>query len=241
MTQSAASEPLRHPLLQAAGVAHGFGTRASAALAPTLLARARQIHGAAVATADAAGGISLAEADAVVCCEPGVAAAVVTADCVPILACTDDGRCVVAIHAGWRGLAEGVIEAGVAALRNSGPVACESSQLRAVIGPHIGPCCYEVDDAVLEPLQGRFADVLDGAICATRPGHALLDLAVLAQSELARSGVVAAKRAVIEDACTRCDSQRFHSYRRDGSSAGRLLHYVVPRGLTGYPAGSSVA
>lgn len=201
-------------------------------------------------------------ADAVVSREAGVAAAILTADCVPILACTEDGRSVVAIHAGWRGLAGGVIGAGLAALRaphgNASPLrepALAPAALLAVVGPHIGPCCYEVDAPVVDQLRARFPDQLsgaftepradsydtahdsahDGAHCATRasrPGHVLLDLAVLVQVELARAGVMSPNRAVIRDCCTRCDPLRFHSYRRDGESAGRMLHYVVPRPST---------
>ena len=162
MTRSAANEPLRHPLLVQAGVEHGFGTRASAAAAPPLLARARQVHGTGVAIADATGAVDPEVADVVVCGEPRVAAAIVTADCVPILACTDDGRWVAAIHAGWRGLAEGVIEAGLLALRSKAlqraAPPSDPCRVRAVVGPHIGACCYEVDAAVLEPLRARFAD-----------------------------------------------------------------------------------
>ena len=98
-----------------------------------------------------------------------------------------------------------------------------------MIGPHIGPCCYEVDRAVLAPLRARFAEELDAALRTSRPGHAMLDLAALARLELARAGVAAAHQGALSDACTCCDSARFHSYRRDGAKAGRLLHYVVPR------------
>ena len=100
-----------------------------------------------------------------------------------------------------------------------------------MVGPHIGPCCYEVDEAVLAPLRMRFADQLASALRESRPGHALLDLAALAQLELARAGVASADRAVMSDVCTRCDADRFHSYRRDGAKAGRLLHYVAVRAL----------
>lgn len=220
---------LNHPLLARAGVEHGFGTRDSAVSGSAVLARPRQVHGAVVAIADAAGGVHPEVADAVVSREHGVAAAILTADCVPILACTEDGRSVAAIHAGWRGLVEGVIGAGLAALKMSAEFRSGPADLWAVVGPHIGPCCYEVDDVVLEPLRARFSRELAGATRSTRSGHALLDLGVLVQAELARAGVASAKRALIRDVCTRCDALRFHSVRRDGASAGRMLHYVVPR------------
>jgi YfiH family protein len=220
---------LGHPLLEAVGVEHGFGTRGSEAPSPVLVARARQIHGKAVALADARGALDLADADAVVCREPGVAAAVVTADCLPILVCSEDGSSVAAIHAGWRGLAAGVIEAALTALSRDGSPGAEPTRLIAVIGPHIGACCYEVDAPVLDPLRERFGSDVDGAARSTRKGHARLDLAALAQIDLARGGVASADRAVLRDACTSCDAGRFHSYRRDGPRSGRLLHYVMPR------------
>ena len=82
---------------------------------------------------------------------------------------------------------------------------------------------------MLGPLRARFPKELSDAIRATRPGHALLDLAVLVQADLARAGVASSKRSTMADACTRCDASRFHSYRRDGESAGRLLHFIVAR------------
>src|SRR5262245_7368384 len=128
---------IEHPLLRACGVRHGFGTRGDEP--PAGLLRPRQVHGAAVARAqDCPGGV---EADAVVAATAGPPIGVVTADCVPILAASADGRAVAAIHAGWRGLAAGVIGAGIDALRRAAPRAA----LRAVIGPHIGLCCYEID------------------------------------------------------------------------------------------------
>ena len=230
MSDRGAGEPLRHPLLARVGVDHGFGTRDSEGKAPRVVARARQVHGAAVALADDRGRVDLADADAVVCWESGVAAAIVTADCLPILACSEDGRSVAAIHAGWRGLAAGVIEAGLAALARGGSQGRGTPRLIAVIGPHIGACCYEVDAPVLDPLRARFGSELDRAVRPTRPGRARLDLAELALIELARAGVARADRAAMDDVCTRCDVSRFHSYRRDGPRAGRLLHYVAPAG-----------
>jgi YfiH family protein len=220
------NQPLCHPLLSEAGVEHGFGTRGSESCAPPLIARPQQVHEAAVAVADAEGRVQPEAADAVVCKLPRVAAAIVTADCLPLLACTDDGRCVAAIHAGWRGLAQGVIEAGLRALAAIADHS-DASRLRVVVGPHIGPCCYEVDEAVLAPLRARFDDEVARATRPTRPGHAQLDLAQLAQAELARLGVRESNRMVFPDVCTGCDSRRFHSYRRDGERAGRLFHYVV--------------
>jgi polyphenol oxidase len=210
---------LQHPLLQACGVGHGFGTRGDAP--PPALLRPRQVHGARVVQAqECAPGV---DADAVVT-RAQQPIGVVTADCVPVLAATADGRAVAAIHAGWRGLAAGVIEAGIDALRRE----AAQEPLRAVIGPHIGPCCYEVDAPVLNALRHFDAD-LDAAATQGRPGHHLLDLGALARAALIRSGVSPREIGALAASCTSCDAQRFHSYRRDGPRAGRLVHWIAVR------------
>jgi copper oxidase (laccase) domain-containing protein len=148
---------------------------------------------------------------------------------VPVLAASADGRAVAAIHAGWRGLAAGVIDAGIDALRRTAP----DQTLCAVIGPHIGPCCYEVDGPVLDALR-YFAD-LDAALTASRPGHHFLDLGALSGSALRRAGVLASEIGVVANACTSCDARRFHSYRRDGPRAGRLVHWIAAGLARGNP------
>jgi YfiH family protein len=211
---------LEHPLL--AEVRHGFGLRGEPG--PPGMLRPRQVHGSAVTTAAACRGAgSPPEADAVVATEPGAIVGVVTADCVPVLLSGGGGRAVAAIHAGWRGLACGVIGAGVDALRHS----AGGAPLRAVIGPHIGPCCYEVDAPVVDALRARFDRELVPCLRPGRPGHVHLDLGALAVRALVRAGVAAEALAILPDACTRCDARRFHSHRRDGPRAGRLVHFVA--------------
>jgi YfiH family protein len=203
-----------------AGVRHGFAL--SEACAPAQLARPSQVHGAAVVEGDACRQAQPApQADAVVCARRGLPVGVVTADCVPLLLATREGAAVAAVHAGWRGLARGVVEAGVEALvRLSGE---PRETLRAAIGPHVGPCCYEVDAPVLEAL-GRFD--LSHALRPSRPGHALLDLGAVALAALAACGVPAGAVGRATAVCTCCDPRRLASYRRDGSRAGRLVHFI---------------
>jgi hypothetical protein len=215
---------LCHPLLDACGVQHSFGARG--AEDPSGLRRPHQVHGRVVAELLDDGGLVPAEADAVVSAVAEVAIAVVTADCVPILAASDDGEVVAAIHAGWRGLAAGVVEAGVAALRTR---AREDASLVAVIGPHIGVCCYEVDVPVLDAMALHFGQESRAAVQVGRPGHAHLDLGVLAELALARAEIPTHARGRIPNACTFCHPARYHSYRRDGEQAGRLVHYVAAR------------
>ena len=218
-----ALQPLRHALLSSIGVDHGFGLRGLAK--PAGLRCPRQVHGVAVATAqDCAGKSSPPEADVVVSEEIGVRIAVVTADCLPILVAGDRGRVVAAVHAGWRGLAGGVISACLAALRER----LEKSEgLAAVIGPHIGRCCYEVDEPVLGAFEERFSETLPRALRQTRPGHARLDLGLLAREALRAEGVESDWIGFLEGACTACDAERFHSYRRDGPETGRLVHFIA--------------
>ncbi len=210
---------LRHPLL--AAHAHGFGLRDSPA--PAGLLRPKQVHGRTVVDVAACRTAPPPEADAVVSGEPGVPVGVVTADCVPLLLASASGAWVAAAHAGWRGLARGVVAQSVDALRRG---ASEDSVV-AVIGPHIGSCCYEVDAPVLDPLREAFGDALDAAIHAGRPGHAQLDLGRLARHALEGAGLAASCIGELSAACTHCDPERFHSYRRDGSRSGLLVHHIA--------------
>jgi YfiH family protein len=202
--------------LREAGVAHGFGMRSSPELRH--VRRPVQVHGAAVVCAD--GGGALGEADASLATRPGVAVGVITADCVPVLVAAGTAA-VAAVHAGWRGLARGVIPRALEALGKEAPGAA----LVAAIGPAIGPCCYEVDAPVLDAMRERFGDAARGALRPGRPGHALLDLQALARSALLLAGAPAASIGTVA-ACTHCDAVRFHSFRRDGARAGRLLSWI---------------
>ena len=214
---------IRHPLLEAAAVAHGFGTRDC--VAPAALVRARQVHGRDVVRVTQHGDTLVGDADALVCDVPGLAIGVVTADCLPVLIATPSGA-VAAAHAGWRGLAAGVLAATVAALREIAP---DADLAIAVIGPHVGASCYEVDEPVVRALAARFGDAVDAALRETRAGHCEIDLARLARLDLESAGLASERIAAIPDACTACDPERFYSFRRDGPGAGRLFHFVMAR------------
>jgi copper oxidase (laccase) domain-containing protein len=112
-----------------------------------------------------------------------------------------DGSRVSAVHAGWRGLVAGVLEAAAEAV---GP------DFVAAVGPGAGVCCYEVGEDVAAPIRARFGD---NAIAG---GHA--DLALCARRALERAG---AADVVGAGLCTICDAGRFHSHRRDGAGSGR--------------------
>lgn len=214
---------LRHPLLDAAAVKHGFGTLDC--VEPAGLVRVRQVHGCDVVHVTQPAAAPIREADALVCDVPGLTIGVVTADCLPVLIATPSGA-VAAAHAGWRGLAAGVLRATVDALR---AVAPDADRAIAVIGPHIGASCYEVDEPVVRAFVVRFGDAIDAASQPSRAGHWKIDLARLARLDLERAGLANDRIATLSDACTACDPARFHSYRRDGARAGRLVHFIEAR------------
>lgn len=221
MMTSAQAEPLCDHVLIEAGLTHGFGRRGSQV--PENTAFSRQVHGVRVVEVGGRGGALEEDGDALVSSASGASVGVVTADCVPVLAASADGRAVAAIHAGWRGLAAGVIEAGVEALRRH---AGDGQALVCAVGPSARGCCYEVDAPVIEGLRARYARYLEEVLEPTSPGHFRLDLPLLASRVLEGAGFATEQIGVDARLCTICDPDRFESYRRDGRAAGRLRHFV---------------
>lgn len=173
-----------------------------------------QVHGTEVVRAEAIRPDET-EADAALTARPGVVCAVLSADCLPVLLCDRAGTVVAAAHAGWRGLAAGVLENTVAAMGRAGP------DLLAWLGPAIGPTAFEVGEEVRE----AFLAADPGAGPAFRPtprGRWLADLYTLARRRLAACGVEQIHGGGF---CTFTDQERFHSYRRDGAS-GRMASLI---------------
>src|SRR5262245_39530527 len=219
------------PLAAISGLVHGFGLRAPGPAAETredTLRRAasriaeagrlhtlRQVHGARVATAP---WDEPPEADAAVARAPGLGPRIQTADCLPVLLVDPVRRRVAAAHAGWRGTALGVAREALLALvaRGSRP-----GDVMAALGPGIGPCCYEVGDE----LRASFG--AEGA-AFFRPGprgKPHLDVRAANAHQLETAGVrPEAIHHVAE--CTFCRPDRYHSYRRDGPGAGRMVSFV---------------
>ncbi len=188
--------------------AHGLDRRAELCrdLRLQWLCSSRQVHGTAVHVIDQVIGTGGApvpiDADGHVTATPGVGAMVLAADCLPVaLGC--DGA-VAMLHAGWRGLAAGVLEQGVRELRT---LAGEGQPIAAVVGPGAGVCCYEVGPEVRDAFAGAHAHVHGRR----------LDLRAIAEERLSATGVGEVSHV---DACTICD-ERFFSYRREGATAGR--------------------
>lgn len=189
--------------------------------------RIRQVHGAVVHVVRAgASAAAPPEADAAITAEPGVAVAVVAADCVPILLADRTTGAVAAIHAGWRGTAARVTEATVAALQREYGV--DPAHLVAAIGPSIGACCYEVGDDLLTAFAAAGASSVDLAEWFARDprGRLRLDLWQANADQLVHAGVPRG-HVHVSRACTKCHVEVFESFREEGAAAGRMAALVV--------------
>lgn len=175
----------------------------------------QQVHGCEVAVLGAASVSGEPVADAAVTREPGRSLAILTADCLPVLFCDLAGEVVGAAHAGWRGLAAGVLERTVAAMGVS------PARVVAWLGPSIGAPSYEVGEEVREAFLARDADCAS-CFAPTRPGHWLCDLAGLARRTLQAAGVGRIEGGGFD---TYTDA-RFYSYRRDGARSGRFASLI---------------
>jgi YfiH family protein len=184
-----------------------------AALLPATPLWLQQVHGTDVVDAD-----GLPEplhdvpcGDAAITRTPGKVLAIMTADCLPVLLAAEDGSALAMAHAGWRGLAAGVLESTVTAMRREG----SGARLRAWIGPAIGPTAFEVGDEV----RIAFVATDPGASTCFRPASALhkwmADLPALARRRLHAAGV---PKVMLSGYCTVTDADHFFSYRRDGQT-----------------------
>ena len=207
---------LRSRLLSAlASIEHGFGTR-QASLSQEGMVSLEQIHSALPLIADRDAG-SIGAGDALLTNRAGARLSIRTADCLPILLAGPAWSAVAALHAGWRGTAGGIV--GAALARMSSEFGVDPARVCAAIGPGIGACCYHVGAEVAR----RFG--LAG------PGP--LDLAEENRRQLMAAGV-RAERIEVLGLCTRCDAERFHSWRRDGEAAGRMISYIALRRGAGF-------
>jgi len=155
------------------------------------------------------------QADAAFTTENGVVLAVLTADCLPLLVCADDGSEIAAIHAGWRGLAAGVIESCLGRLRAQG------ARLLVWLGPAIGAVSYEVGEDVRVAFVDADAQAAP-AFVATRAGHWHCDLYALARRRLAALGVT----RIFGGGLNTFADPRFYSFRRDGAHSGRCASLI---------------
>ncbi|MBV6415800.1 MAG: Polyphenol oxidase [Steroidobacteraceae bacterium] len=191
---------------------------ADALALPSSPAWLRQVHGVAVreiGAAGAMGSVPHGPADAAFTRAPGAVCAILVADCLPVLLASRDGSVVGAAHAGWRGLAAGVLEATVKAM------GVPARDLVAWLGPSISPRHFEVG----EDVRSAFVASDAATAAAFRPGRAdrwWCDLPALARHRLAASGLT---EIALDGACTFAERDRFFSFRRDGP-CGRMAALV---------------
>lgn len=181
----------------------------------------RQVHGnrvVRVGASDAGRDSVVHQADALFTTEPGVACTIQAADCLPVLLAAPDGSAVAAAHAGWRGLAAGVIEAAVARVGDA--AGCAPERIEAWLGACIGPRAFEVGADVLQAfgVDPSAAPGCSSRFALSKPGKWLADLPGLARDRLERAGV---RRIGGGSWCSVEDPSRFFSFRRDGAT-GRM-------------------
>lgn len=184
------------------------------------VAEARQVHSARVLPAREG---NAGPGDALWTDRRGLALSVITADCAPVVLAVRGGGPVAVVHAGWRGIASGIVGRAVNSL------GAPASRIAAWVGPAIGACCYEVDSPVADRVTaasgGREATTAaSAALTVAGPrGRPHLDLPGAVARQLRRAGVLAPCVLV---RCTRCDAQNLWSYRREGPRGGRNVTYV---------------
>lgn len=171
------------------------------------MASARQIHSAVVLRAEAAG--VAGEGDALITSQAGLAISMRTADCYPILIANRRLHAVAVVHAGWRGTASHILDRTLEKMHSEW--GSRPEDLRVAIGPGIGVCCYEVGEEVARQFGPK------------NISH--IDLAQINRERLISAGV---RQDAIEvlGGCTRCDAALFHSFRRDGEAAGRMISFI---------------
>jgi hypothetical protein len=208
--------------LSALGLKHAFTTRKAGSMKSPELRREtaaklgmpapltlKQVHGVVIHDADPVNAGK--EGDGWLISEPGIAAAVYTADCVPLFLWSDDGKAAGVFHAGWRGTEKKMAEAAVAAFQER--LGVPASKLNAATGAHINACCFKVGE--------EFAKLFPPAVLIRRGGSLYMDLAAETRRQLVEAGVSADKIGAPAP-CTACRPEDYFSYRRDKQDA-RLL------------------
>jgi YfiH family protein len=196
-------------------------------LPDSALLTVRQVHGDRILTVDTSSAEDFAETqcDAIITDRPGIALGVLTADCVPILLFAPDCGAIAAIHVGWRGTALNLSEKAVAGVARR--FGARPENLRAAIGPCIGPCCYEVDETVRSVFL-QHGDLWEEWANPSAEGRWKLNLAK-ANMDLLRAAGLRDKNIVAIDLCTHCQRELFFSFRRDKGMTGRQISWIMLR------------
>lgn len=227
------------------GVRHFFGTRHRpagpagdavsvtqgplvdrAAGEPVAVVSVKQVHGTAALVLDRpvkvgeriAGGW-----DALITNRPHVLLTVRTADCVPVLVHDPASKVVAAVHAGWRGATDGILPKTLSILRRR--FGADPRRMQIGIGPAVGPCCYEVDEPVLERLRAGFPD-WQAVVRHVGGRKAMLDLQDLLWRQAESAGVPEDRIRTVR-VCTVCHPTLFYSYRREGTVLGTMVSGIM--------------
>jgi YfiH family protein len=222
------------PAFEAAGLFHGFGLRgglrpenwpAAAGVPAARLVTTTQIHSDRVLVVS--NGSPVEPADGLITDRSDHLIGVFTADCLPVLL-ADPGRGVVAaVHAGWRGLAQRILDKAVAMMTARWSIPAHS--VTAALGPCIGACCFEVGEQVLAPLRQQVTND-EGVILPHPDGHAggkaMVDLQAWAVQQLMHAGV-SAEQIMAVPLCTRCHPALFSSFRRDGRRKQEMFSGIL--------------
>ncbi|MHC1698717.1 MAG: peptidoglycan editing factor PgeF [Geobacteraceae bacterium] len=163
------------------------------------------------------------ECDGIVTNQPGVMIGICVADCVPILLLDPVKRVIAALHAGWKGTAQGIARKGVDAMVTV--FGSDPATILAAIGPAIGACCYEVDTPVAEAFRSGTMP-FDSFAQASGPGKWRLDLPEANRQQLFRAGLEE-KNVEANSLCVSCEKDLFFSYRRDKGETGRQMGFIL--------------
>ena len=198
---------------------------------PRDLVTLRQVHGNRVVVLTEATDPQLMRGtpgDGLLTNRPDLPLGIITADCFPVVLAAPHVPAVGIVHAGRKGTAAGVVSTAIALMSQAFDAPPEA--LFVAIGPGIGRCCYEVDEASAEPFQTQFT-LNEAVYRPSRPGHLYLDLQQAIVQQLRQAGVPSTHvwRA---DLCTACHLHWFYSYRREGPRSGRMLNVVMIRPKT---------
>ena len=161
-----------------------------------------------------------AEFDGLVSDRPGTTLGAFAADCIPLLFADPEARVCGAAHAGWRGTVAGVARNVIGRMVEAG---ARSERVRVALGPSIGPCCFEVGPEVVTEFRAAFGDLAGMVVRGPQKDH--IDLRVAMRAVLERAGV---RPEHIDDhpPCTKCEAERFFSYRRDGKEGGVHMAFI---------------
>lgn len=198
---------------------HVFGTRDDIFLPPGIVT-VRQVHGVNILFAKEPGQSDEEGYDIVITDRPGIPVSVRTADCLPVLIVEPDRKLLAAVHAGWKGTLTRASQVAISKLRALGG---DSQKMRAAMGPSMGARCYEVDEDVADPFRKEFPKW--PRILKSSDSKWLLNVPETNRLQLLEMGLKPENIDHI-DLCTHCRTDLFHSYRRDGEKAGRMVNWL---------------